>query len=185
MDKIKRVTVFAASSEQIDNIYKTAAYELGVFLAKNNIEVIYGGGKIGLMGKLSDGALSAGGKVSGIIPKFMMDLEWGRQDIHQLIEVSTMHVREDYLITNCDAIIALPGGIGTLEELLQAMSWKYLGLIIKPIIIYNINNYFDNLLNLLNQTISEGFMADSFISCFKVAENIDDIEKQITEIYKI
>jgi uncharacterized protein (TIGR00730 family) len=155
---IKRATVFCASSTKIDERYTEEAYKLGKLLAGRGIELIYGGGKVGLMGAVSSGALDAGGKVTGIIPEFMDGLELGRQDIYELRIVRDMHERVKMLIEDSDIIIALPGGVGTFDELMQAIAWKTLGLIIKPVLLVNTNNFFVHIINALEDAEQQGFM---------------------------
>ena len=155
---IKRVTIFCASSIRIDAQYIDEAYKLGKLLAAAGIELIYGGGKVGLMGAVSSGALDSGGKVIGVIPEFMRDLELGREDINELRIVKDMHKRVEMLIEDSDMLIALPGGVGTFDELMQSIAWKTLGLIIKPIIIVNSNNFFEHILKSLIHAEEEGFM---------------------------
>ncbi len=155
---IKRATVFCASSGLIDKIYIEEAYNLGKMLAESGIELIYGGGKVGLMGAVSSGALDAGGKVIGVIPEFMDSLELGRKEIYDLRIVKDMHERVKMLIEDSDMLIALPGGVGTFDELMQAIAWKTLGLIIKPIVMLNTNNFFVHIIRSLEEAETQGFM---------------------------
>ena len=178
---IKRVTVFCASSERIDKYYSNEAYRLGNMLAENGIEVIYGGGKRGLMGALSDGVLDAGGKIIGVIPKFMENLELGRKDIYELRVVKDMHKRVSMLIKDSDMLIALPGGVGTFDELMQAIAWKTLGLIIKPILIVNTNNFFEYIIKSLQRAEEENFMHVSNKNLWK---EVTALESVINEINK-
>ena len=181
---IKRVCVFCGSSSKVNKQFLDNAFYLGERLAELGVEIIYGGGKVGMMGRLSDGSLTKGGKVIGIIPEFMQSLEWGRQDIHELQEVETMHQREAILIQQCDLIVTLPGGIGTMEEFLQAISWKFLGLIVKPIYLVNINNYFNPLIKMFEKTILEGFMGTEQNNLFRVVDTIDELIFEIIRIDK-
>jgi len=176
---INRICVFCGSSSRVNKEFLDNAFYLGEKLAELGIEIVYGGGKVGLMGRLSDGALSKGGKVTGIIPGFMQSLEWGRRDIHELLEVETMHQREAILIERCDLIVTLPGGIGTLEEFLQAISWKFLGIIVKPIYLININNYFNPLITMFQRTISEGFMSNEQNDLFRILDKIDELINEL------
>ena len=137
----KRVTVYCASSSSVNEKYLESAEDLGKSLARNGIEIIYGGGKVGLMGRLADGVLSEGGKVIGVIPNFMQDIELGHNGISELRVVGDMHIRQAMMLKETDCIVALPGGSGTMHEVLEAISWKRLGLIITPVIIVNLNNY--------------------------------------------
>ena len=156
--KIQRVSVFCASSQQSDQVYLETAYHLGAMLARESITVVYGGGAVGSMGELANGALSEGGKVIGIIPSFMFDLEWGHQKISELKIVKDMHERKKLVIEGSDAIIALPGGCGTFEELFEALTLKRLGFYLNPIILVNVNGFYNPLIELLEKSISEKFM---------------------------
>jgi uncharacterized protein (TIGR00730 family) len=156
--QIKQVTVYCASSSRIDKKFLTAARQLGKLLAKEKISIIYGGGAIGLMGAVADGALNHKGKVIGVIPQFMIDLEWGHTGITRMITVQTMHQRKYKMLENSDAVIALPGGSGTLEEVLEVISLKRLGLYLNPIIIVNTDGFYDALSVQLQRCIEEKFM---------------------------
>ena len=155
---IEKVCVYCASSDLSDKMYLDAAYELGGTLAQNSVTVVYGGGSAGLMGQLAEGALSKGGRVLGIIPQFMYDLEWGHEGLTELKIVETMHERKRLMLEGTDAAIALPGGSGTLEELFETITVKRLGDYLNPIILVNTNNYFNKLLELLEKSIEEKFM---------------------------
>ncbi len=172
---IEYLTCFCASSGRVDQYYLDSAYELGSILARNNKTVIYGGGKVGLMGCLAQGVLDNGGKIIGIIPKFMQAYELGHNGITKLIEVQTMHEREELMINKADCIIALPGGCGTIEELLQAITWKRLNLISSPIIIGNLNNYYLPLIQQLNKAVDENFMRKEHRQIWEVANSIPEI----------
>lgn len=179
---IKRVSIFCASSYRVDEHYLNEAYKLGRLLAENDIEIIYGGGRRGLMGSVSSGSLEANGIVIGVIPEFMKSLELGRQDIQELRVVDTMHQREEQLINDSDLIICLPGGIGTFEELTQAIAWKTLGLIIKPILIVNMNNYFEHLLKAFDKALEEKFMKEEHRELWQVVDNVDEVISEIKRI---
>lgn len=156
--KISRICVFCASSRQVDRIYLESAYRLGTLLAREKITVAYGGGAVGLMGELARGALAEGGNVIGIIPEFMYDLEWGFQDITELKIVQDMHERKKLVMKDTDAIIALPGGSGTFDELFEAITMKRLGFYLNPIVIVNVKGFFNPLIDLLEKCIAERFM---------------------------
>lgn len=129
-----------------------------MILAEHSFAISYGGGAVGLMGALADGALSRGGRVVGIIPRFMYDLEWGHRSLSELVLVEDMHTRKRQMLAGSDAVVALPGGSGTLEELLEAISLKRLGLYLGPIVLVNTRRFFDPLLQLLAAAIEERFM---------------------------
>lgn len=152
------VAVYCASSRRCDPVYRDAARQLGAELAAHEIGIVYGGGAGGLMGALADGALAEGGRVTGVIPRFMEDLEWGHRRITELVVVDDMHERKRTMLERADAVVALPGGCGTLEELFEAMAWKRLGLYLGPIVIVNTRGFFDECIHLLDRCVDEGFM---------------------------
>jgi uncharacterized protein (TIGR00730 family) len=156
--RIRQVTVYCASSSRIKKKLITSARQLGAILADEKVTVVYGGGGAGLMGAVADGALASGGTVIGVIPQFMVDLEWGHKGISRMIIVRTMHQRKKKLLQDSDAVIALPGGSGTLEELLEVISLKRLGLYLNPIIIVNIDGFYDAFKTQLERCIQDKFM---------------------------
>ena len=153
-----RVCVYCASSNAADPIYRDQAHALGQSLAANGCSVVYGGGSMGSMGAVADGALSAGGEVIGILPRFMADLEWGHPGLTRLELVEDMRERKHKLLTGSDAVVALPGGCGTLEELFEAITLKRLGLYFGPIILLNSRGFYDDVVRLLDRSIDERFM---------------------------
>ncbi len=155
---ISNVCVYCASSTKADAAYLEAAYELGVILGGSSIAVKYGAGAVGSMGRLAEGALSQGGHVIGVIPRFMMDLDWGHPGLGELRIVEDLHARKRELLEGVDAVIALPGGSGTLDELLEAISLKRLGIFLGPIVMVNVRGFFDPCIRLLERCIAERFM---------------------------
>ena len=141
MNKINSVCVYCASSTKIDSVYFDAARELGTLLGQRQIRLINGAGNMGLMSAVSDAALRAGGEVTGVIPRFMVEQGWHHTGLTQLVEVESMHQRKKTMADLSDAVIALPGGCGTLEELLEIITWKQLGLYLNPIVILNVKNF--------------------------------------------
>lgn len=158
MITLSSVCVYCASSNQIDGRFFEAAEKLGDEFASQNITLIYGGGSTGLMGRIADRILARGGKVIGIIPDFMEKVEWAHRGITELQIVGDMHERKKSFMDRADALVALPGGSGTLEELLEAISLKRLGIFNKPIVILNTGGFYDPLLAQLQQCIEERFM---------------------------
>src|SRR5205814_10041038 len=156
---MKRICVYCASSEQVAEQYLDAANELGRILARAGVTVVYGGGRLGLMGRLAEGSLAAKGKIIGVIPRFMQQLEWGHGGLTELHLVEDMRERKHRMLLDSDAVIALPGGCGTLEELLDAITLKLLGLSFNPIIIIHVGRFFDPLITMLDRCVCEGFMA--------------------------
>lgn len=170
---LKKITVYCASSSNVDEGYLVKSFDLGTKLASNNFDIIYGGGNVGLMGRLADGALSKGGLVTGVIPDFLMELELGHTGIKKLITTKDLHERQRIMMNSADAIIALPGGCGTFVELFEAITWKKLGRITCPIVIININGYYDDLIKMLNKAIDEGFMRKEHYNLWNVVNDID------------
>ena len=147
-----RICVFCASSQHIDDSFLGASRKVGQLCAEHDIQLVYGGGARGAMGFLADGCLNAGGRVIGVIPRFMVDLEWAHQGLHQLVITETMHERKARMIENVDAVVALPGGSGTLEELIETLTLKRLGFFLQPIILVNINGFYDPLITPVSYT---------------------------------
>ena len=172
---MKRVCVYCASSSKINPVYFVTAKKLGNIFAENDIELIYGGGSVGLMGTLADSVMECGGKVTGVIPRFMCEVEWQHNEITELIITESMHERKEKMANLADAVIALPGGCGTLEELLEVITWKQLGIFNKPIVILNINGYYTHLIAQLNQAVEEHFMIEKHKEMWSVANNVEDV----------
>ena len=170
MNTISSVCVYCASSTKIDAAYFNAAKQLGALLGERKLRVINGAGSIGLMRTVSDATLEAGGTVTGVIPRFMVEQDWHYTELTELIEVDTMHERKQRMADMSDAVIALPGGCGTLEELLEVITWKQLGLYLNPIVILNTNHYFDPLLEMFQKCMDEHFMRPMHAGMWSVAE---------------
>lgn len=171
----KQICVYCASSDKVDHKYFLAARALGFEMVKNNYTLVYGGGARGLMGCIAETVMENGGKVIGYIPSFMLEVEWGKTDITQLIEVGDMHERKKRLIENVDAVIALPGGCGTLEELMEVITLKRLGKFTQPIIILNQDGFYDHLIYLFDKIISENFMRAEHRDIWTVVSTVDEI----------
>ncbi|MDR0371629.1 MAG: TIGR00730 family Rossman fold protein [Prevotellaceae bacterium] len=171
----KTVCVYCASSTQIDKSYFNAAKDLGLLLAQNNIRLIYGGGNIGLMGLLADSVLSGGGKVTGIIPQFMIDMNWHHKHLTELITVGSMHERKALMASMSEAVIALPGGCGTMEELLEMITWKQLGLFLCPIVVLNTNDYYNELIKMLDKAVDQHFMREIHSQMWSVVHDVESI----------
>jgi uncharacterized protein (TIGR00730 family) len=179
-----RICVYAASSQQCDEAYREAAFQLGALLAGAGCCVVYGGGSVGSMGAVADGALSAGGQVIGIIPRFMADLEWGHAGLTQLELVEDMRERKHRLLTGSDAVVALPGGCGTLEELFEAITLKRLGLYFNPIVLLNTRNFYTPLQAFLSQVIGERFMNPEHAAMWSLVDAPDQVLPQIRKTPK-
>jgi len=153
-----RICVYCASSSKVDKAYFDATEKLGLDMASRGITLVYGGGSNGLMGCIADTVLSNKGQAIGILPRFMDKVEWGHKGLTQLTLVKDMHERKKLLIKDIDGVVALPGGCGTLEELMEVITLKRLGKFTKPIIILNTNGFYDHLKSLLDKMIHEHFM---------------------------
>jgi uncharacterized protein (TIGR00730 family) len=156
-------------------VYLDAAARLGRILAQNGITIVYGGSSLGSMGRLAAAALEAGGKVIGVLPRFMDDLEWGHRSLSELRIVDDMHERKRVMLELSDAAIALPGGCGTLEELFEAITWKRLGLYFGPVVLVNVGGFFDPCIELLNRCVDERFMDEKHRAMWNVAENPESV----------
>ncbi|HEC43362.1 MAG TPA: TIGR00730 family Rossman fold protein [Bacteroides sp.] len=175
----RRVSVFCASSAKVNGNYLEAAAELGQILSNAGIAANYGGGALGLMGALADSMLSAGGSIRGIIPKFMVEQGWNHKKVEDMLIVADMHERKKTLTENIDAFITLPGGVGTLEELLEMITLKQLGQVLVPIIIVNTDNFFDPFLEMLERMIEEQFMRPVHKNIWTVVETPGDVLEAI------
>ena len=168
---IKQICVFCASSRQVDLQYFKATKDVAEKIATNNIISVYGGGAVGLMGKYADTVLSNGGKIIGIIPKFMVEVEWAHKNLTELVIVDDLHQRNKKMLEGVDAVIALPGGCGTLEELIEVITLKRLGLFIKPIVIVNVKEFYNPLIEMLNLCIKEKFMSEKHKDMWTIIDN--------------
>lgn len=176
---MNRITVFCGSSFGTEEIYKEQATLLGQTLVKQNIELVYGGANVGLMGAVADGVLNAGGKAIGVLPNFLRSKEIAHQGLTELILVESMHERKTKMNDLCDGVIALPGGFGTLEELFEMLTWAQLGLHKKPIAILNINGFYDSLIELTETMVEKGLLKDVNQKMLLVSDNIDDLLDQM------
>jgi len=177
---MKRIAVFCGSSSGSNGIYKEHAVKLGKVLAGKSIELVFGGGKVGLMGVLADAVLEAGGSAVGVIPGFLNIKEVAHTGVSELISVSSMHERKALIYDISDGFIALPGGFGTLDELFETLTWGQLGLHRKPVGIYNINGYFSDVLKAIDSMVREGFLKeinrDMVLESDRIEELLENME---------
>ncbi len=159
------ICVYCGSSYGIDIVYRDAAFLLGKILAEKNITLVYGGASVGLMGSVADGCLSSGGKVIGVIPDNIFNMEVAHHNLTDLRIVKSMHERKTVMFELADGFISLPGGIGTLEEFFEVLTWQQLGMHNKPIGLLNIGNFYDRLFSLLHHISDSGFMRREHIDC--------------------
>jgi uncharacterized protein (TIGR00730 family) len=172
---MKNITVFCGSSFGSDPIFEEQATLLGQTLAKQNIQLVYGGSNTGLMKAVADGALNEGGKVTGVLPHFLQSKEIAHKNLTELILVETMHERKTKMNELCDGVIVLPGGYGTLEEFFEMITWAQLGLHKKPIGILNINGFYDDLIRLVQTMVDNGFLKQINRDMLLISDNIDEL----------
>lgn len=173
------VCIYCASSESCDPEFHAVAHRLGALLAAVGARIVYGGGRVGSMGALAQGALAAGGHVTGIIPRFMQELEWGHGGLTELKIVEDMRVRKHEMLTRASAVVALAGGCGTLEELFEAITLKRLGLYLGPIVIVNTRGYYDPLVRLLEDSVRERFMDERHLDMWQVVATAEQVPAAI------
>lgn len=171
---IRRVAVFCGSSDGTDPAWRRAAYDVGRGLAERGLGLVYGGGGGGLMREVSQGALDSGGEVIGVIPRSMVDREWGRHDLTQLHVVQTMHERKAMMAELADAFLCLPGGLGTLEEIIEVWSWRHIGFNDDPVGFLNTGEFWTPLLTALDGLVDAGFVRRTVLDDVVVAETLDE-----------
>jgi uncharacterized protein (TIGR00730 family) len=172
---IRRICIYCASSNQVAAKYFEAAKQFATVLASENIAIVYGGGATGLMGAVATSALRAGGHVIGVMPDFMREVEWAHREVKEFLFVGDMHERKKKFLEYSDALVALPGGCGTFEELLEAITLKRLGLFLKPIVIFNQDGYYDPLLAMLDRAVQEKFMGENHKDIWTSVNRVEDI----------
>lgn len=175
MKSLQSVAIYCASSNKVRPSYMFAAKRLGTLLAEAGIRLIYGDGGIGLMAAAANSAMAAGGEVLGVIPQFMVDAGWNNPRSTRTIITQTMHERKATIVHEADAMVALPGGIGTFEELLECLTWKQLGLHSNPVVILNTDGYFDRLLSCIDYMIEEQMMRPIHRDMFTVVQSPEEV----------
>jgi uncharacterized protein (TIGR00730 family) len=172
---MKSITIFCGSSDGSEDIYRSQAISLGKTLAQRNIQIVYGGAKVGLMGAVADAALDEGGAVTGVLPRFLRTREIAHERLSELIMVDSMHERKTKMHELSDGFIALPGGFGTLEELFEILTWAQLGLHKKPVGLLNVEGFYDHLQHLLNTMVAKGFLKEVNYSMLLVDNDIPEL----------
>ena len=175
MSSIRAVCVYCGSSAGADPAFATAARALGKILAENGVRLVYGGGSVGMMGTLADAVLAHGGNVTGIIPEFLVDKEHMLAGAQEIIVTRDMHERKRVMFEKADAFVALPGGIGTLEELVEQLTWAQLGHHRKPILLVNIAGFWEPLLELIDHMNALGFLHAFRRLNYLITENVEEI----------
>jgi uncharacterized protein (TIGR00730 family) len=176
---IQSVCVYCASSGRSSAIYLEAAARLGSTLAAEGMRIVYGGSSLGSMGRMAEAALAAGGKVIGVMPRFMDELEWSNRSLTELRIVDDMHERKRTMLELADAVVALPGGCGTLEELFEAITWKRLGLFFGPVVLVNVNGFYDPCVALLNRAVDERFMDEKHRAMWSVVSDPEAVPEAL------
>jgi len=172
---VRRVCVFAGSSPGADLSYRAAARDLGSRLAERGTGVVYGGASVGLMGAVADAALEAGGEVVGVLPTALVQRELAHPNLTELHEVGSMHERKALMAELSDGFVALPGGVGTLEELFEIYTWNQLGLHAKPLALFNVRGYYDGLARFLDLAVAERFVSAPHRAMLLVAEELGEL----------
>ena len=176
---MKSIAVYCSSSNKIDAIYREEAKKVGSLLAQKGIRLVYGGGNMGLMGVISNSAISSGGDVYGVITNHLIEIEKKNESLSNIKIVESMHERKMEMYNNADAFLIFPGGIGTLEEFFEVYSWKQLRLHKKPIFIYNFNDFWTDLFILLENIIKKDFAGENMKEAYKVINNYVDLTKEL------
>jgi uncharacterized protein (TIGR00730 family) len=176
---MKSIAVYCGSSAGVNGVYREQARLLGQALVHKNIKVVFGGGKVGLMGVLADAVLESGGHVTGIIPGFLHVKEVAHDRLSEMISVETMHERKAMIHDMSDGAIALPGGFGTLDELFEMLTWGQLGLHQKPVGILNTNGYYTHILEAVRAMVTEGFLKKVNMEMVLVSEEIEELLEQM------
>ncbi|NND55844.1 MAG: TIGR00730 family Rossman fold protein [Xanthomonadales bacterium] len=173
--QVRRVTVYASSSGALHDSYYQAASRLGAVLGRSGVSVVYGGGGVGLMGAMANSALAEGGHVHGVIPGFLNTVEHGHGALSKLEVVANMRERKHRMIADSDAVISLPGGSGTFEEVFEVLTLKRLGDFLGPIVLVNTNHYFDRLVDFLEHSVSERFMSERHLDMWSVVDEPEQV----------
>lgn len=175
MKNVSALCVYCGSSENVDQVYLEAAEQTGALLAKKGIRLVFGGGDIGLMGTVADGVLAGNGEVIGVMPKFLEDIEVAHERITELIVVDSMHTRKQKMFDLSDAFLVLPGGYGTLDEMIEIITWKQLRRHDKPVLLVNVAGYWDPFQTLVNSIIKKGFARPKDFDLFTIVSSVEEI----------
>ena len=179
--QLTAVCVFCGSRDGVNPNFMKASNTLGRQCARNDIRVVYGGAGIGMMGEVARAALDAGGKVTGIVPKFLTEMEPKLDGLDEFILTETMHDRKIKMYEISDAFVIMPGGIGTLDETMEILTWRQLGVHAKPVIIANLDNYWDPFVKIIDHVIAEGYAGENVRGLYRVVTSVEDILPTITD----
>lgn len=175
MAEIKSICVFCGASDGDDPLYREQATRLGRLIAESGTKLVFGGGKAGLMGAVADGALAAGGHVTGVIPDYLKDREHGHPDVTELQIVDSMHSRKQMMFEQADGFVTLPGGVGTLDETFEIVTWKQLRMHDKPIVVVDIGGYWQPLDGLVARAVEKGFASQRTRGLYRVVPSVDGV----------
>ncbi|HEX9837133.1 MAG TPA: TIGR00730 family Rossman fold protein [Alphaproteobacteria bacterium] len=175
MGEVRSVCVYCGASGRVAKRYLDAAAAMGRGLAERRLRLVFGGGHVGLMGVMADAALAAGGEVHGVIPRHLMDRELGHGGLTRLHVVASMHERKQRMFDLADAFVALPGGVGTLDETIEVLTWKQLGMHDKPIVLLNLDGYWDRFVELIEAVIGEGFAPPATARLFATEPTVEAV----------
>ena len=181
---MKSICVFAGSAKGMKESYSIRAKELGLEIAKRNYSMVYGGGSKGLMGVVADAALEGGAEVTGIITEKLHDVEVGHTNLSSLEIVPSMHERKSRMAQLSDAIISLPGGVGTWEEFFEALAWNQLGIYSKPIVLFDVEGYYSKLFEFTEFSVQQGFLPETTLEEFFISDSVEEIFKFIESFKK-
>ncbi|MEX0969187.1 MAG: TIGR00730 family Rossman fold protein [Paracoccaceae bacterium] len=179
------VCVYCGSRFGTSYTYRTEAQALGTWLAENDMRLVYGAGDVGLMGEVARAAQAAGGITLGVIPAHLQKAEVAKTDLTQYIVTETMHERKKVMFMNADAVVALPGGAGTLDELFEVLTWRQLGLHAKPVFLLNTEGYWDDLVTLINGICEKGFAADSLRDYYQLVGTVGDLATRLRSVRQL
>lgn len=175
MAECRALCVYCGSSNDVDPRHLEGAAELGRLAARRGVEIVFGGGHVGLMGALADGALAEGGRVTGVIPEHLKSRELGHEGVSELIVVDSMHARKKRMFELSDAFCVLPGGFGTLDEAFEIITWKQLELHDKPVVLVNLAGYWDPLLDMFDHQIGAGYVRPRHTGLFRVVKRVESV----------
>ena len=178
----KSVCVYCGSRDGNAPEYAKAATATGQMLVRNGWRLVYGAGDVGLMGRVANAVQAAGGTTFGVIPVHLMDLEVGKRDLNTFVVTETMHERKKVMFMNADAVVVLPGGAGSLDEFFEALTWRQLKLHEKPVILLNIDGFWDPLLDLLQHIVDSGFAGKNILEFVQVAEDVSELEALLQDV---
>tara|TARA_R110002012_G_scaffold147421_1_gene305922 strand:+ start:723 stop:1307 length:585 start_codon:yes stop_codon:yes gene_type:complete len=178
----KSICVFCGSSGRVDEAYRQAATQFGTLVGEKGYDLVYGGGHVGLMGIAADAALAAGASVVGVIPKFLQEYEVGHDGLNELIVTDNMHDRKRIMYERSDAFVILPGGLGTMDETFEVVTWTQLGLSKKPVVLANINGFWDPLMGLIDHLVTTGFAREENRSIIQVANSVEEIFPMVASV---